>query len=242
MPALMRDKCVQLSAVEHFDTDGLFEIACLAGGQVVVENDHVGVVMLDDAFQLFDLALAEIRGHVGRFATLQQAADHAGPRRFGQAGDFVERVVAHGLTGKNHANEDRLLARNAVTSLGFVHSSCWLPRGVDGQTGRTAPIEKLRCNFGSPAAGRKGRLADCHKNRGKCVVKEALRTGGNGPKWGSPWLFAPPKIVQRAVSGRIGIAVRDQGLSLVVVQLLEKLMLAKRLSQICCGRTTLLRT
>jgi hypothetical protein len=108
----------QLGPVDDLGARRLFEIARLAGREVVVEI-HIGVVMFDERFS--STFPAEVGGHVRRFAPLQQAADHAGPRRFGQAGDFVERVVAHGLTGKNHANEDRLLARNAVTSLGFVH-------------------------------------------------------------------------------------------------------------------------
>src|SRR5205823_2869186 len=79
--------------------------------------------MLDDVLQLFDLPLAEIGRDVGRLAALHQAADDLCPRRFGQAADLVERIVADDLSGKNHTDEHRLLARHAFAALGFVH---WL--------------------------------------------------------------------------------------------------------------------
>ena len=86
----------------------------------VVEYNYIRIVVLDDTFELFDLAFAKIRGDIGRFAPLGHAADNAGPRRFGQAGDLVERVIADGLTRKNNANEDCFLARYAVDAFGFV--------------------------------------------------------------------------------------------------------------------------
>jgi hypothetical protein len=45
----------------------------------------------------------------------------------GAAAQFVERVVADRLTGKNNANENRLLARHAVDSFGFVHRLSCVP-------------------------------------------------------------------------------------------------------------------
>ena len=111
----------QLGPVEHFDFEAFSKVASLAGMQVVIEDDDVGFVMGDEVFELLDFPLAEIRGHIRLFPPLGQAAGDPGPRRFGQAGDLVERIISFILSGKNNANENCLLARDSFGSFGFVH-------------------------------------------------------------------------------------------------------------------------
>ncbi len=82
----------QLGAIEDLQADRLLEIASLGRGEIVVEDDDVGFGGRGEALQLFDLATAEIGGHVGGFPALGQYTDHMGPGRDGQAFQFVQRV------------------------------------------------------------------------------------------------------------------------------------------------------
>jgi hypothetical protein len=83
----------QLAAIEHLETDNLFEIARLGGRKIVVEHDHVGIRGRRKPLKLFRFAAAKIRGHIGRFAPLRQRANHAGTGRSGQTFQFVQRVL-----------------------------------------------------------------------------------------------------------------------------------------------------
>ena len=51
----------QLRAVHHLDAERLLEIAHLRRREVVVEDGHVGLALLGQRLQLFDLALADER-------------------------------------------------------------------------------------------------------------------------------------------------------------------------------------
>ena len=62
-----------------------------AGAEIVVEDNHVGVVGFAEDAQLVDFAFAKIRGDVGRFAPLGDSPDHVGPGRFGQSGQLFKR-------------------------------------------------------------------------------------------------------------------------------------------------------
>ena len=103
-----------------------FPAACCA----VAGGGRIGERRVDDRFELLNLALTQIGGHIRRLAPLRQTADDAGTSRLGQTADFVERIVADGLSGKNYANEDRLFARDAVNALVFVQFLCGVPRVV----------------------------------------------------------------------------------------------------------------
>ena len=61
----------QLGPVEHLHAGGLFEVARLAGRQVVVEDDHIGLGRLDEGGQLDDLAASHIGGRVRHLPALR---------------------------------------------------------------------------------------------------------------------------------------------------------------------------
>ena len=52
-----------------FSPIDLFEIACLGGREIVVEDDHVGIGGRSEALEFFHFAAAKISGHIGRFPT-----------------------------------------------------------------------------------------------------------------------------------------------------------------------------
>ena len=63
----------QLAAVEDLDLGRLFQIADLGRRQIVVEDDHVGIVGLDLLLQLFELALADVGAGIDVLALLDNA-------------------------------------------------------------------------------------------------------------------------------------------------------------------------
>ena len=61
----------------------LFQIALLSGRQLAVENDHVGLMQVNQRLQLLDFARADLRSRVHSGARLDLALGHlcAGRRR-----------------------------------------------------------------------------------------------------------------------------------------------------------------
>ena len=111
-----------LAAVEHLHADRLFQVPHLGRGQVVVEDDHVGVGRLDQLGELVDLAGADVGGEVDVVALLGELADDLGAGGFGQAADFVARIVVDRPrpVGQGDRDEDRLLAADGeLVPLGF---------------------------------------------------------------------------------------------------------------------------
>jgi len=99
-------------AVDHLDLEVLLEVARLGGAQVVVEDDHVGLLGLDERLELLDLARADVRRDVDLVPLLQQAADHVQAGRLGQSPEFLQGVVRRGLVGRqgqDHPHQDGLL-------------------------------------------------------------------------------------------------------------------------------------
>ncbi len=76
-------------AIKHFHAERGFEIANLRWREIVVEDHDAGVRGLDHPLELFELALAQVGGHVGHVATLGKPADDFRPRRFGQTGELA---------------------------------------------------------------------------------------------------------------------------------------------------------
>ena len=97
----------QFAAVEHLDVERFFEIASLAGGKVVVEDDHVGVLGLDAFQQLCHLALADVGGGNDAVPFLREFADHDRPRGGRQAAQLLHRIVTlERPVRQRHANKN----------------------------------------------------------------------------------------------------------------------------------------
>ena len=63
----------QLAAVDDLDARAAFSrLRIWAGAEVVVEDDHVGLVGLDELLELLDLARADVGGDVDLLPLLQQ--------------------------------------------------------------------------------------------------------------------------------------------------------------------------
>jgi hypothetical protein len=73
--------------------------------------------MLHEGLELFHLSFTEKGLYIGRFAALRQSADDFGPGRLGQAGNLVERLVPCRNAGEKKANDDCLLADDALESV-----------------------------------------------------------------------------------------------------------------------------
>ena len=73
-------------------SERFFQVALLAGRQVVVEDDQTAVFFRADVLELSDLALADVGGGVGRFETLGHGCCHMDAGRGGQLGQLCQRV------------------------------------------------------------------------------------------------------------------------------------------------------
>ena len=97
----------QLAAVDHFDFEGLFEVARLAGRQIVIEQNHVGVVRLNEFFQFAELALADVGVCLDVLAFLGELADDAGAGGGRQAANLVARIFAQPrAVGQGNAHQN----------------------------------------------------------------------------------------------------------------------------------------
>ena len=85
----------QFGAVEDLQPDGLFQVAGLAGAQIVVEDHQVGVFGGGQRGELLDLAVAQIGGGIGGIAALGQPADHPHAPPF-RPGPPTPPAAAHG--------------------------------------------------------------------------------------------------------------------------------------------------
>src|SRR5262249_52508167 len=72
----------------------LLQVADLPGGEVVVEDDDVGLGRLDGLHQLLELALADVAAGVDVLPLLAQPADDDGAGGLRQAAQLVQRVGA----------------------------------------------------------------------------------------------------------------------------------------------------
>ena len=81
----------QLRAVQHLQPGGLFQVARLAGAEVVVEDDHVGHFGVGQGGQFLHFTLAQVGRGVGGLAVLGQLADDVRAGRLGEALQFLQR-------------------------------------------------------------------------------------------------------------------------------------------------------
>ena len=68
----------EFAAVEDLDTDGLLEVARLGGGEIVIEDDDVGVARLDEIGEFLHLAGADVGGELNVVAFLGEFRDYGG--------------------------------------------------------------------------------------------------------------------------------------------------------------------
>ena len=124
----------QLRAVQDLDplaalaagllVDDLFQAADLARGEVVVEDDDVGVLLLGQVGDLHRLAAADVGAGVGAVAALEDRADDRRPGRLGQRAQLAQRFARVGRrTRQDHPHEHGpLLADRQFRSLQFSQS------------------------------------------------------------------------------------------------------------------------
>ena len=80
----------ELGAVDDFDLNGSLEIALLGGRDLMVHNQHVGLVSLGQVFQLRNLAVPEQSGRVEDRPDLKHLGDDRGAGAHGQFGQLAK--------------------------------------------------------------------------------------------------------------------------------------------------------
>ena len=111
----------QLRAVEDLQPRGFFEIAGLAGAEIVVEEDHVGHLGVGQGGQFLHLSLAQVGCRIGRFAALRELAHDAACRRLRQDLPVLPAGPVRGRGRREKdAHEDGRLARHALGAADFV--------------------------------------------------------------------------------------------------------------------------
>ncbi len=110
----------QLAAIEHHRSfavfgaellvDRLLQRADLAGGEVIVEQDDVGLVLARQLGDLDHLAAADERGGIDLLSVLHDLGNDARAGGLGETAQFAQRIarVGRGI-GKDDPDQDRLL-------------------------------------------------------------------------------------------------------------------------------------
>jgi hypothetical protein len=83
----------ELGAVDHALTRRILDVLPLRGSQLVVEYYDCCVRVADDAAELLDLSLAEIRSGIRAIELLREAADHDSAGCVGELLELVEMLV-----------------------------------------------------------------------------------------------------------------------------------------------------
>jgi hypothetical protein len=108
----------QLGAVHHLDPELLLEIPHLRGGEVVVEDRDVGIVLLGGGLELCELALPDEGRGVDRAAPLHHAVEHAsagGCRA--EVLQLLERALQVGAVARAVPDQHRALSARRVRDL-----------------------------------------------------------------------------------------------------------------------------
>ena len=103
----------QAAAVEHLHARQLRQHAHLRGREVVVEDDHRGVLLLHHILHLGDLALADEAVRVGLFAALEDRPHHAAARGIDQRGQLGKALLVGAVLvqhGRAQAHQHRVVA------------------------------------------------------------------------------------------------------------------------------------
>ncbi len=110
-----------MSGAVGFFVDDLFEAADLAGGEIVVEDDDVGVFLDCEGGDFLDFAAADVGAGIDALAALEDVSDDFGAGGFGEGGEFAEGVARiGGGFGQNHANEDGAFAADCEFGSGSL--------------------------------------------------------------------------------------------------------------------------
>ena len=120
----------ELGPVENCAGQLALQIAQLCGGQVMVEEDQVGVVGGGDAGDLLHLAGADERGGVGAALALQHLGDDGGSRAEHQFAELGQRSIgiergrrfAHNIVRCQQAGRCGFLFEAAARRLGRAQS------------------------------------------------------------------------------------------------------------------------
>ena len=113
----------QLGAVQHLAAGQFFQVAFLAGGQVIVEQHHVRPGAFGQLGQVFGFAFAQIGGRIGSLPLLVHAAHHVSPSRFGQPLQLGQRVFQHAILGKLNRNQDGPFRGHGGRALRVFHAA-----------------------------------------------------------------------------------------------------------------------
>lgn len=104
------DRQDQLTAIDNGDLQLFFEVSQLTRRQVVVEDDHVWLQLLDQRLQLLHFAFAEQGGLIEVIAVLSQAAENLDASGFRQASEFFQRFrLKIPIFGEQDGDDDRPL-------------------------------------------------------------------------------------------------------------------------------------
>ena len=83
----------ELSAVDHAALDDFFYVALLGSGEVVIEEEKVGIYRCGRAGDLFQFARADQCRGIGPVAALQNFADNIRASASGQGAQFGQRFI-----------------------------------------------------------------------------------------------------------------------------------------------------
>ena len=129
-------------AVHHLAADLLLQVEGLRRGDLVVDQDDVGGLLLPHQPQLLPLPGPEVRRRVKAWALLREHADHLEPQRLRELAQLgqrcIELLVAH--AGQLHGRYDgagRLL-------VDLLHRHAW---SLSGKPLNTDASHPLRCNL-----------------------------------------------------------------------------------------------
>ena len=82
----------QTGPVDNFRVEDFFQIFCLAGRKLVVENDDVYAFNQDLLAELFDFSFTDVRGRIRPVPVLNDFIDDARAGRRGQLTQFIESI------------------------------------------------------------------------------------------------------------------------------------------------------
>ena len=113
----------QLGAVDHLALGRLLQVAHLCRREVVVEDDHLRLALLDEQHQFFELALADERCRVDGPAALHQRAGDDRARRVGEQRQLLHRALQVPAVAGGMADEHDVLAARRAGDLvrGSLH-------------------------------------------------------------------------------------------------------------------------
>ena len=130
-------------------TERAFKIGLLRGTQVIIENHHIGIESLHEAFEFFNFARPDIGFRYGSVESLRQSGYGASARRVGEPLEFVERAL-DGPTVASPVNADEdsaLRCRSSVHEFETTHpfsTSCSIRSRASSTPILSRSIQRVR--------------------------------------------------------------------------------------------------